>query len=216
MPMIALDIQPNLRHVGYKVKYPQPNVVGLKYPMPLNNEQLAALIKTIAVEKNREAFSRLFEHYAPRLKAFSMKQGLTASKADEMVQEAMLQVWRKSESFDSERGSASNWIFTIMRNKRIDMFRRQRHPEYELDESMGIVDSTALPDEQVSRFQESERIREAVKSLPEAQMEIVRKAFFEDKSHGEIAEDLGIPLGTVKSRIRLAIARLRLSVEEGA
>lgn len=216
MSVVALDIQPDLGQIASTFQDSHSKIVRLKLASSPSNEQLAALITSIAIEKNRDAFSRLFEHYAPRLKAFGMKQGLSASKADEMVQETMLQVWRKAESFNADRGSASNWIFTIMRNKKIDMFRRQRHPEYELDESMDIEDPSAKPDEQVHEIQESERIREAVKGLPDAQLEIVHKAFFEDKSHGEIAEDLGIPLGTVKSRIRLAIARLRILVEEGA
>jgi RNA polymerase sigma-70 factor (ECF subfamily) len=217
MSVIALDIQPPLRQGENQSQLngtDKSNVIMLNPECSLTNDQLAALIEAIASEKNRDAFARLFEHYAPRLKAFGMKQGVTPAKVEELVQETMLMVWRKSESFDSDRGTANNWIFTIMRNKRIDMFRRQKHPEYELDESMDIVDTDATPDDQVNMFQESEMIREAVSSLPEAQIEIIQKAFFEDKSHGEIAEDLGIPLGTVKSRIRLAVARLRILVEE--
>jgi len=190
------------------------NVVDLKLESSLTNDQLAALIETIALEKNKDAFARLFEYYAPRLKAFGLKQGVSLAKVEELVQETMLMVWRKSESFDASRGTASNWIFTIMRNKRIDMFRRQKHPEYELDESMDLIDPDVGPDDQVNAFQERTHIREAVNSLPDSQMEIIQKAFFEDKSHGEIAADLDIPLGTVKSRIRLAMARLRILVEE--
>lgn len=190
------------------------NVVDLKLESSLTNDQLAALIETIALEKNKDAFARLFEYYAPRLKAFGLKQGVSLAKVEELVQETMLMVWRKSESFDASRGTASNWIFTIMRNKRIDMFRRQKHPEYELDESMDLIDPDVGPDDQVNAFQERTHIREAVNSLPDAQVEIIQKAFFEDKSHGEIAADLDIPLGTVKSRIRLAMARLRILVEE--
>ena len=212
--MVALAIETTLRHNPQRSQSIKAKKAGFKLEHSLSNEQLASLIEQIAAEKSRDAFSQLFEHYAPRLKAFGLKQGVTHSKVEELVQETMLMVWRKAESFDSSRGTASNWIFTIMRNKRIDMFRRQRHPEYELDDDMDMVDPDATPDEQVNAFQERDRIRDAVTSLPEAQMEIVQKAFFEDKSHGEIAKELGIPLGTVKSRIRLAVARLRVLVEE--
>ena len=214
MSVIALDIEPSLRQNRKRSQLLGARVINLKAESQLTNDQLGALIEAIAANGDRQAFADLFEHYAPRLKAFGLKQGVTADKVEELVQETMLMVWRKAESFDTSRGTASNWIFTIMRNKRIDMFRRQKHPEYELDESMDIVDESATPDDQVNMFQERDRIREAVSTLPAAQMEIVQKAFFEDKSHGEIAEDLGIPLGTVKSRIRLAVARLRILVEE--
>jgi len=212
--VVALAIETTLRHNSRRSQGVKAKSASFKMEATLSNEQLATLIEEIASDKSREAFSQLFEHYAPRLKAFGLKQGVTHSKVEELVQETMLMVWRKAESFDSSRGTASNWIFTIMRNKRIDMFRRQKHPEYELDEDMDMVDPDATPDEQVNAFQERDRIREAVTSLPEAQMEIVQKAFFEDKSHGEIAKELDIPLGTVKSRIRLAVARLRILVEE--
>ncbi len=214
MSVIALEMKPSLGQNHKKCQSLASNVINLKAEPSLTNEELAALIEAIAEAKDRDAFAKLFEHYAPRLKAFGLKQGVKPEKVEELVQETMLMVWRKAESFDSSRGTSSNWIFTIMRNKRIDMFRRQKHPEYELDESLDIVDESATPDDQVNTFQERDRIREAVSTLPPAQMEIVQKAFFEDKSHGEIAEDLGIPLGTVKSRIRLAVARLRILVEE--
>ena len=180
----------------------------------LTNEQLAELLQTIALEQSRSAFTALFGYYAPRLKAFGLKQGVAPSKVEELVQETMLTVWRKASSFDPARGTASNWIFTILRNKRIDMFRKENRPEYELDEGMEMVFDGAGPDEEVAATQTSDAIQDAIKELPEAQLEIIQKAFFEDKSHGEIAEELGLPLGTVKSRIRLAVARLRLSVTE--
>lgn len=217
MTVVALARNASLRQnhpLSQSIGSTRSNVVDLKLESSLTNDQLAALIDAIALGKNRDAFARLFEHYAPRLKAFGLKQGVSSAKVEELVQETMLMVWRKSESFDASRGTASNWIFTIMRNKRIDMFRRQKHPEYELDEGMDIIDPDAGPDDQVNAFQERARIREAVNSLPNAQMEIIQKAFFEDKSHGEIAADLDIPLGTVKSRIRLAMARLHVLVEE--
>ena len=180
MSVIALDIEPSLRQNRKRSQLLGARVINLKAESQLTNDQLGALIEAIAANGDRQAFADLFEHYAPRLKAFGLKQGVTADKVEELVQETMLMVWRKAESFDTSRGTASNWIFTIMRNKRIDMFRRQKHPEYELDESMDIVDESATPDDQVNMFQERDRIREAVSTLPPAQMEIVQKAFFED------------------------------------
>jgi RNA polymerase sigma-70 factor (ECF subfamily) len=185
-----------------------PKVVSLKLTT-LTNEQLAALIGDIAETQNRQAFSQLFQYYAPRLKSFSLKQGTSPSKAEELVQETMLLVWRKSAGFDASRGSASNWIFTILRNKRIDMFRKERHPEIELEEGMDVAIDAPAADEAVGDIQRSEIIRTAIADLPSEQRQIIYQAFFEDKSHGEIALDLQLPLGTVKSRIRLGVAKLK-------
>ncbi|TNE37954.1 MAG: sigma-70 family RNA polymerase sigma factor [Alphaproteobacteria bacterium] len=187
------------------------NVVSLNLADP-TNDHLSALINDIATNRNREAFARLFEHYAPRLKSFTLKQGTSPSRAEELVQETMIMVWRKAASFDASKGTPSNWIYTILRNKRIDMFRKERHPEYDLEEGLEVADTAPGAEDRVEAGQQSEILRAAIDDLPEAQREIILKSFYEDMSHGEIAEDLGLPLGTVKSRIRLGVTRLKQSL----
>jgi RNA polymerase sigma-70 factor (ECF subfamily) len=198
---------------GMATKSTDSNVVRL-HVGSLSSEQSVHLISAVASEQNRQAFARLFEHYAPRLKAMSLKQGLPPSKAEELVQETMLMVWRKAESFDQRRGSPSAWIFTILRNKRIDMYRKQRHPEYELNEALDVADPQAGADEIVDETQRARMIRSAIELLPGNQRQIIDMAFFEDKSHGEIADELSLPLGTVKSRIRLAVKKLKDTMDE--
>ena len=214
MSIVKLDFSSEVRQDRLTGNVNPISVVNLISERELTRKQLAALISAVGVSCDRQAFALLYEYYAPRLKSFGLKQGVSAAKAEELVQETMLMVWRKAESFDQLKGSPSNWIFTIMRNKRIDMFRRQRHPEYELDETVEIVDTNPHPDALVATEQEGEALRKAVRSLPENQIEIIQKAFFEDMSHGDVAKDLGLPLGTVKSRIRLAMKRLRLVMEQ--
>jgi RNA polymerase sigma-70 factor (ECF subfamily) len=171
-----------------------------------------ALLQDVAKRRDRESFVRLFEHFAPRIKSFLMKGGMNPEAADELAQETMLTVWNKAENFDPARASASTWIFTIARNKKIDSLRRiARDPSVqEADFTHDIfADETPGPSDQLARAQETEMIAQALATLPQEQADLIYKSFFEGKSHAEIAEETKIPLGTIKSRIRLALERLR-------
>lgn len=180
----------------------------------LTNEELCGLVEAIAARRDRAAFARLFNYFAPRLKGFGMRRGTDAASCEELAQETLLTVWRKAETFDPARATVSTWIFTIVRNKRIDLFRRQGFPAAELSEAAERVDEGPGAEEQLDRVQANDALRTALKVLPKEQLEVLQKAFFEDKSHSVIAEELGLPLGTVKSRIRLALGRLKGALPE--
>ena len=167
----------------------------------------ANCIILISTKKDEEAFSNLFSHFAPRIKSFLMKSGADATTAEECAQDTMVTVWHKAYLFDPTRAAASTWIFTIARNKRIDLARRNNRPEPE-DLPWG---SDPEPDASdiIMIQQETTLLAEAVKNLPSKQRSIVERAFYADLSHQEIAEETGLPLGTIKSRIRLALQRLR-------
>ena len=167
----------------------------------------ANCIILISTKKDEEAFSNLFSHFAPRIKSFLMKSGADATTAEECAQDTMVAVWHKAYLFDPTRAAASTWIFTIARNKRIDLARRNNRPEPE-DLPWG---SDPEPDasDVIMMQQETTLLAEAVKNLPSKQRSIVERAFYADLSHQEIAEETGLPLGTIKSRIRLALQRLR-------
>ena len=157
--------------------------------------------------EDRQAFAKLFAHFAPRVKGFLMKSGTSAAQAEDVMQEAMANVWHKSHLFDPAKASATTWIFTIVRNKQIDTIRKQRRPEpEELDWG---ADEPADAAEIVATSQEEKILREAVAALPDRQREMVEKAYFGDLTHSEIADVTGLPLGTIKSRLRLALERLR-------
>lgn len=169
------------------------------------------LLRQIRDDRDEEAFVTLFRHFAPRLKAFLMRSGADPAMAEECVQEVMTTVWRKSAQFDASRASAATWIFTIARNRRIDMLRKQRRPEPE-DLTWG---PEAEPDQEavIGLQQESEKLGEAIKALPEKQRDLIEKAYFGELTHSEIADVTGLPLGTIKSRIRLALERLRHAMD---
>lgn len=157
--------------------------------------------------QDRKAFAELFGHFAPRIKGFLIKAGSDAGTAEDCAQDVMATVWRKAEQFDPVRASVATWIFTIARNRRIDIARRDRRPEPE-DLPWGGEDE---PDqaEVYEAAQETNRLKEALAQLPEKQRILVQRAFYGDLSHSEIASETGLPLGTIKSRIRLALDRLR-------
>jgi RNA polymerase sigma-70 factor (ECF subfamily) len=157
--------------------------------------------------KDRTAFAELFDHFAPRVKGFLMKSGADATLAEECTQDVMVTLWNKSHLFDPARASVATWIFTIARNRKIDILRRQRRPEPE-DLPWG---PEAEPDQEdiLNLQQETELLGTALKALPPAQRELIDKAYFGDLTHSEIAAQTGLPLGTIKSRIRLALERLR-------
>ena len=167
-------------------------------------------IRRIRDDKDQSAFIDLFRHFAPRVKAFLMRGGTDAALAEETTQEVMATLWNKAHLFDPARASVATWIFTIARNRKIDAIRKQRRPEPE-DIGWG---PEAEPDQEdvLSLQQDTARLNEAIKTLPDKQRVLIEHAYFGDLSHSEIAEKTGLPLGTIKSRIRLALERLRHSM----
>lgn len=157
--------------------------------------------------KDKAAFADLFHHFAPRVKAFLMKGGASAAMAEDITQEVMATLWTKAHMFDPARASVSTWIFTIARNRKIDVLRKQKRPEPE--DLPWMSDYEPDQEDVFAMAQEAGQLARAVAELPEKQKQLVERAFYGDLSHSEIALETGLPLGTIKSRIRLALDRLR-------
>jgi RNA polymerase sigma factor (sigma-70 family) len=172
------------------------------------------LIAAVARSGDREAFSALFDHFAPRVKGLLMRGGTPAELAEEVAQETMLTVWRKAALFDPSKASASTWIATIARNLRIDIARRETRSR--LSQVYEILDeeSPDQPDATLSGAERDARVRDAMKLLSPDQYRVVELAFLEGFSHQDVANRLSIPLGTVKSRLRLALSHLRGRLED--
>jgi RNA polymerase sigma-70 factor (ECF subfamily) len=164
-------------------------------------------MQAVRDSRDQAAFARLFRHFAPRVKAFLMKSGASEALSEECTQDVMATLWHKAHMFDPARASVATWVFTIARNRRIDAVRRARRPEPE-DLPWG---PEAEPDQAdaLALLQETERLGAAMAELPEPQRHLIERAYFGDLSHSEIAAETGLPLGTIKSRIRLALDRLR-------
>ncbi len=171
--------------------------------------RFAELVARVAQERDRTAFVALFDHFAPRVKAYLMRLGADEASAEEIAQEVMLTIWRRAASFNAALASVSTWVFTIARNKRIDRLRSERHPEIDPEDPALMPDPEPAADQTVDAAQSGSRLRAAIAELPEEQSRLLVMAYFEDKSHRAIAAETRLPLGTVKSRIRLALGRLR-------
>lgn len=177
------------------------------------HEDLDAWASAMARSADRQAFAALFKHFAPRLKTYLVRLGTAEGVAEDLVQEAMVAVWRKAAQFDPGRASASTWIFTIARNLRVDHFRRLGNQPTrggdDDDEAIEQADTAPTPDEELLTRQRESGVRAALRQLTPDQARVLQLSFFEDKPHARIAQELAIPLGTVKSRVRLAVQRLR-------
>ena len=178
----------------------------------LDREALADLIEAIALRADKAAFAQLFRLFAPKIKGYLVKLG-AGPQAEELTQEVMLTVWRKASTFDRKQASVSTWLFTIARNRRIDAIRKERRPELDPEDPMLVPEAPLSPDEQLQARDREARVAEAIKALPPEQAELLRQAFYLAKSHSEIAAEMKLPLGTVKSRLRLAFGRMRKVLE---
>lgn len=181
---------------------------------PSANAQFAAWMKAIADRGDRQAFARLFQHFAPRIKAYMLRLGAQDALAEELAQETMMIMWRRAKSYDPNAAAVSTWLFTIARNKRIDGVRKAKRPDINLNDPTFTTDPER-PDQILNRIQEAEQVREAVATLSEDQAETIRLAYYEGLTQAEISERTGLPLGTVKSRMRLALQRLRKNWRDG-
>ena len=175
-------------------------------------DEYGPLIQAVAERRDREAFARLFEHFAPRLKAYLMRAGAPPGAAEDFAQDAMLTVWRKADLFDPRRAAAATWIFTIARNRRLDVLRKESRAGPATDLSLE-PDPPERPDDILAESEAAERLNAAMRELTADQVELLRLAFFQGDAHSQIASRLNLPLGTVKSRIRKAMIKLRATLE---
>lgn len=172
-------------------------------------QNAATLVRAVALRQDRDAFKVLFQFYAPRIRTMLVRRGASSEVAEDLAQETLIALWHKAARYDGKRATVSAWIFTIARNLRIDLFRRdQRSHLHELHDQ--VEQARPLPpDEPLDAVERERRVRMALAGLPAEQVRVVELSFFEGRAHSDIARTLGIPLGTVKSRLRLAMARLR-------
>ena len=175
--------------------------------MPAEPNMSDLLVK-VGRSRDVEQFEVLFRHFAPRVKAYMAKTG-SPTAAEELMQETMVAVWKKAELYDPSRGAASTWIFQIARNLRIDAYRREKHPEFDENDPAFQPATEPSADRRLEGEQSAVLIREALATLPADQAEVLRLAYYEDNSQSEIATALALPLGTVKSSMRLAFQKLR-------
>ena len=178
-----------------------------------SNDHLADLLARVADDKDKSAFTSLFEHFGPRIKGFMMRKGANSDLAEDLAQDTMITVWRKAHMYSRDKGSVSTWIFTIARNRRIDWARRTNKVQFsdiaDFDQASDDPDADVV----VQGQQQAKLVSEAISALPEDQRQVISMAFLEDKTQMEIADRLSVPLGTVKSRMRLAYQKMAKTLE---
>lgn len=183
-------------------------------PLPSTQQiDFAALLFRVARERDRAAFTVIFDHFAPRVKSFMMRKGASAELAEDLVQETMIAVWSKAALYVPERGAASTWVFTIARNLRIDRLRRESAAHFTDLEDFDAPSDDMPGDEAMNRSQEDSHVARALAQIPPEQRELLILSYVDDVPQSMIAERLNLPLGTVKSRMRLAYRRLRKLLE---
>ena len=183
-------------------------------PEETSANAFADLVEAVAARRDDAAFARLFAHYGPRVKAYFRRLGTAEDRAEELMQDVMLTLWRRAEMFDRRRASVATWLFTIARNRRIDVLRREYRPQVDASDPALVGEAAPAADDQLQASQRERRLRLALAALPVEQADLVRESFFRDRSHSAIAEELRLPLGTVKSRLRLALAKLRGALKD--
>jgi RNA polymerase sigma-70 factor (ECF subfamily) len=173
--------------------------------------EMVGLLCAVGARRDLDAYEALFRHFAPRVRAYMARTGGDAQLAEELMQETMIAVWNKADRFDPAKGAASTWIFTIARNLRIDAYRREKRPDFDPNDPAFVPDDVPA-DAELDARQASEQLHQAIAALPEEQAALLKLSFFEGQTHSEMAARLKLPLGTVKSRMRLAFDKLRATL----
>ncbi len=176
-------------------------------------DRFAGLMEAVAIHKDKAAYGELFAYYGPRVKAYLMRLGADNTLAEELAQDVMVTVWRKADLFDRTQASVSTWLFRVARNKRIDAIRRTTKPELDPNDPLLLPSAPPAADQVITGAERDQLVRAAIVELPEEQRQLLQQAFYDGLSHREIAEQTGTPLGTVKSRLRLAFLKLRSKLD---
>lgn len=180
---------------------------------PEDQPSMEELMLAVSSLRDVDAFELIFKHFAPRVKAYMAKLSVDTHTAEELMQETMIAVWNKADQFDVAKGALSTWIFTIARNQRIDAVRRARRPEFDPTDPAFVPDEQQPADLMIAERQTASRLRAAMADLPTEQSALLELAYFEESTHSAIAKKLNLPLGTVKSRLRLAFNKLRAALD---
>ena len=181
---------------------------------PSRAAEFAECIARIAGDRSEAAFDVLFRYFAPRIKSYCLRLGCDASAAEEITQDAMVSIWRNAAQFDPSKASPSTWIFAIARNLSIDRFRKSRRPQFDPDDPALVPDGEVPPDLMIERANADQGLRTIMEQLSANERSVLLLSFFENLSHSEISKRLQIPIGTVKSRIRLAFGKIRSALDQ--
>ncbi|WP_298803359.1 sigma-70 family RNA polymerase sigma factor [uncultured Lentibacter sp.] len=208
--MLSFDTEPDVAPAPVIARVTAKQVIHSFQGKPKLNpySEETRLMLAVRDTRDKRAFGKLFDHFGPRLKGVAMRSGLSSGQAEDMVQDVMLTLWRKAHLFDPTRAQVSSWLYQIARNRQIDILRKENRPMPEAlkAESEATEESAA---DTLALDQEVSALKQALAKLKPAQREMVEKAYLGELSHTDIEAETGLPLGTIKSRIRLGLEKLR-------
>ena len=200
---------------GATLKSDDTTVAAKPKSSDIDHQQLAQWLAAVAEDRDKQAFTNLFKFFAPRIQRIAVQKFTNETQAAEIVQDTMTNVWRKSHLYNSSKGAPTTWVFTIMRNVTFDMFRKQKsNKEDTLSEDIWPLIEAEDNDTQFVDHLENEKIVQLLDVLPENQKQVVKGFYFLEMSQEQLAKHLNLPLGTVKSRLRLALTKLKVNMGE--
>ncbi|SDW61903.1 RNA polymerase sigma-70 factor, ECF subfamily [Litoreibacter albidus] len=207
--MLTMSHKPDLAYLPPPLRA-RKDIAKVSSP-PSFSEQTTWML-AVKNDRDRSAFAALFDHFAPRLKGFIMRSGVGSAQAEEIVQDVMLTVWRKADQFDPARAQVSAWIYQVTRNRQIDVLRKERRPipEELIEDDVCDTDAGQI----LAVEQEADHLRQALLQLSPDQRKMIEQAYLGELTHQEISTQTGLPLGTIKSRIRLGLERLRHALKD--
>ena len=174
----------------------------------MNKSRLSELMDKVKNNRDEVAFSNLFDFLAPKLKGYFIQNGLSADNSEELTQEVMSVIWSKSDKYDPSKSALTTWVYTIARNKKVDFFRKNIKSEVNDDDIREFLYENSYQDK-ITSVETADQVKKINQELNKDQRKIIKMSFFENKSHKKIAEELEIPLGTVKSRIRHILIKMQ-------
>lgn len=175
------------------------------------------MVAKVSLTRDQTAFAQLYDFYAPRILSFLIRMRMPRALAEDVTQDVMATLWRKPHLYDASKSSLATWLYRVARNRRIDLARRERlqsaQESFDPDRVEGGVITNSPMDSLLDAGERESRLRQTLQSLPPEQLTLVRLAFYEALTHSQIAAQTKLPIGTVKSRLRLAFSRLRRALE---
>lgn len=175
----------------------------------ISQQQWSRLLEQVATRQDTQAFAKIFNYYSPRVKSFLLSSGLSFEDAEECAQQTMVSVWSKAKTYNPKTAAVSTWIYTIARNKKIDHFRKTKRQTIDPIFFVAHQSTQESTEDEALLQEEHEQLHQHINDLPESQREIIKKAYLDEKTHSQISEETGLPLGTIKSRIRLGLEKLK-------
>lgn len=192
------------------------NATSSRMSNQINHTELCEWLTAVATQRDKQAFTHLFHFFSPKIQRIAKVKVNTDAQANEVVQETMGNVWRKAHLFDGNKGAVTTWVYTIMRNVTFDMLRKVRSNREDTlsDDIWPLAEAENIQEADFTDHLANKKLRSVIDNLPENQQQVIKAYYFMEMSQDQLAVHLNLPLGTIKSRLRLALGKLKAQLGE--